>query len=594
MRKIKILGIAPYEGLKNVMDTIADQRSDILMTTYQADLDYAPTLLSGLDLETYDAVLSRGGTALMLKKLTTLPVFDMELSYYDVLNAIKLAQGITDNYGIVCYPSIADLAQQLCDILNFHSKILVTRSWEDTVKHIDTLKKEGCELILGDMSACRYAKECSLPSMLFNSGSETIKKAIDQIVEFSKYYINYQIENRLIKTKMIARDEMYLIYDDSGILNYSSVKGPSHFLTTETKRLISDVKKYGHTVTVKKQKGNTYKFTGEKAVLSDTSYYHFFIEINKKAKLEMTGSMIRSETNEASSQFFSFLYHHEAYNTIRHKITDISKTNLTVFLEGEGGTGKDRLAQIIHQSSRLQSHPLFTVNCESLSDTELKELTGNTSSPFYDTDYTFYFKNCNYLSNTLIEQLITFISATNMSRRNRMILSWRSGDASCNNLSTRDYLINKLSCVHIALPNLSFFIDEIPKLVNMYIHQLNTHHVKQLAGIEPEAISLLQGYRWKNNLDQLKRVINEAFFGTHGTYITASSIADILRRETANMAHSTTASIDYDLHRPLKDITYDIILRVFQEENYNQSSTAARLGISRTTLWRILNHKKKP
>lgn len=102
MRKIKILGIAPYEGLKNVMDTIASQRTDIEMTTYHADLDYAPTLLSGLDLETYDAILSRGGTALTLKTLTTLPVFDMELSYYDVLNAITLAEGITNNFSIVC------------------------------------------------------------------------------------------------------------------------------------------------------------------------------------------------------------------------------------------------------------------------------------------------------------------------------------------------------------------------------------------------------------------------------------------------------------------------------------------------------------
>lgn len=588
MRKIKILGIAPYEGLKNVMDMIADQRDDILMTTYRADLDYAPTLLSGLDLEAYDAVLSRGGTALMLKKLTTLPVFDMELSYYDVLNAIKLAQGVTENYAIVCYPSIAALAEQLANILEFHLKILITYSWDDTVRHINTLRSEGCELILGDMSACRYAKECNMPNMLFNSGSETIRKALDQIVEFSKYYLNYQIENRLIKTKMIARDEMYLIYDESGMLAYSSIKGPSHFLTTETKKLIPDVKTYGHAVAVKKQKGNTYKFTGEKSVLSDTSYYHFFIEINKKAELELSGSMIRSEVSESSSQFFSFLYHHEAYNTIRHKIEDISKTNLSVFLEGEGGTGKDRLAQIIHKSSRLQSYPLFTINCESLTDVELKELTGNTNSPFYDTGYTFYFKNCNCLNHTLIEQLITFISSTNMSRRNRLILSWRSGDDTCIDLSTRDYLINKLSCVHIVLPNLSFFIDEIPKLVNMYIHQLNTNHGRQLAGIEPEAMSLLQGYRWTNNLDQLKRVINEAFFGTHGTYITSTLVADILRRETANTTQTRAISTDYDLHRPLKDITYDIIMRVFQEENYNQSATASRLGISRTTLWRIL------
>lgn len=588
MRKIKILGIAPYEGLKNVMDTIASQRTDIEMTTYHADLDYAPTLLSGLDLETYDAILSRGGTALTLKTLTTLPVFDMELSYYDVLNAITLAEGITNNFSIVCYPSIAVLAEQLGEILNHDLNILITYSWDDTVKHIDTLKKQGCELIIGDMSACRYAKECNIPNMLFNSGSATIKKTLDQIVDFSKYYLNYQIENRLVKTKMIERDEMYLIYDETGILTYSSIKAPSHFLTTETRKLIPDVKKYGHTVTIKNNKGSSYKLTGEKAVLSDIYYYYFFIEVNKKAELELTGSIIKSEPQKTSSQFFSFLYQHKAYNAIRRKIEDISKTNLPVFLKGEEGTGKDRLAQIIHNTSRLQSYPLFTINCESLTDNEVKELIGNTNSPFYNNDYTFYFKNCNYLSTTLIEQLITFISFTNMSRRNRLLLSWRIEDTESNTLSNREYLVNKLSCVHIILPNMSHFIDEIPKLVNIYISELNKTHGMQLAGIEPEALSLLQGYRWKNNLDQLKRVINEAFFGTHGTYIKTSLIADILRRESFSNRRFNTNSCNLDLSGSLKDITYNIILQVLQEENYNQSATATRLGISRTTLWRLL------
>lgn len=588
MRKIRILGIAPYEGLKNVMDTIAAQRQDVLLTTYHADLDYAPTLISGLDLEAYDAVLSRGGTALALKKLTTLPVFDIGLSYYDILNAIKLAEGVSKQFAIVCYPNIASLASQICDILNYEIEILVTHSWEDTVSHIDFLKEKGCELIIGDMSACRYSKECDIPSMLFTSGSETIKKILDQIVDFSKYYLNPQIENRLIKTEMISRDEMYLIYDENGILTYSSIKGPSHFLTTETKKLIPDVKKYGHAANVKTNKGNTYKFTGEKTSVSGTLYYHFFIEMNKKKELEFTGSIIKSEPQTNPSQLFSFLYHHEAYSNIRRKIGDISKTNLPVFLEGESGTGKDRLAQIIYENSRLHSHPFFRINCESLTAKEVKELTGNTNSPFYDHDYTLYFKNCNYLNSTIMEQLVTFMTSTNISRRNRLILSWKTDSTTLEKTTNREYLINKLSCVHIVLPNLSYFIDEIPKLVNMYIHQLNTTNGLQISGIEPEAISLLQGYRWSNNLDQLKRVIHEAFFGTHGAYIKASLIADILRKETANNKVSSIAVPDFNLNRPLKDITYDIILRVFQEENYNQSSTAARLGISRTTLWRIL------
>ena len=89
MRKIRILGIAPYEGLKNMMDALAEYRSDITMTTYLADLDNAVTLVSGLDLDSYDAVLSRGGTYLALKKVVTLRIFDIELSYYDIIITYK-------------------------------------------------------------------------------------------------------------------------------------------------------------------------------------------------------------------------------------------------------------------------------------------------------------------------------------------------------------------------------------------------------------------------------------------------------------------------------------------------------------------------
>ena len=175
-----------------------------------------------------------------------------------------------------------------------------------------------------------------------------------------------------------------------------------------------------------------------------------------------------------------------------------------------------------------------------------------------------------------------------MSRRNRLLLSWRIENTESSTSANREYLINKLACVHIMLPNLSHFIDEIPKLVNIYIYELNRTHGIQLAGIEPEALSLLQGYRWTNNLDQLKRVINEAFFSTRDTYIKASLIADILRKESARNYQNTNNFSDLDLSYSLKEITYNIILKVLQEEDYNQSATAARLGISRTTLWRLL------
>ena len=79
---------------------------------------------------------------------------------------------------------------------------------------------------------------------------------------------------------------------------------------------------------------------------------------------------------------------------------------------------------------------------------------------------------------------------------------------------------------------------------------------------------------------------------THGNYITAQEVQEVLRRErtmaTVNKLVED-AGEPLDLNQTLDRINQDIIRRILTQENGNQSRTAARLGISRTTLWRLLN-----
>ena len=150
-------------------------------------------------------------------------------------------------------------------------------------------------------------------------------------------------------------------------------------------------------------------------------------------------------------------------------------------------------------------------------------------------------------------------------------------------------LRNKLGCISLTVPNLQLCIDEIPKLSVMYINALNSLTTSQVLGLEPEAMSLLQGYQWPQNLDQLKRVLKEAVLLTKTPYITAETVQEILRKEKKSIGIAQDNPVmDLDLNQSLKDITYDIVLKVLKEENMNQSRTAKRLDISRTTLWRIL------
>ena len=95
-----------------------------------------------------------------------------------------------------------------------------------------------------------------------------------------------------------------------------------------------------------------------------------------------------------------------------------------------------------------------------------------------------------------------------------------------------------------------------------------------------------------DNYTQFQRILQELAQMTHGNYITAQEVQEVLRRErtmaTVNKLVED-AGEPLDLNQTLDRINQDIIRRILTQENGNQSRTAARLGISRTTLWRLLN-----
>ena len=104
-------------------------------------------------------------------------------------------------------------------------------------------------------------------------------------------------------------------------------------------------------------------------------------------------------------------------------------------------------------------------------------------------------------------------------------------------------------------------------------------------------MSLLQGFSWPNNLDQFKQILDSACTLTDTPYITAPVIYSLLRSEsTSAMAHPDLNS-PINLNQTLADITYDIVHAVLVKENMNQTRAARKLGIGRTTLWRILKRE---
>ena len=135
---------------------------------------------------------------------------------------------------------------------------------------------------------------------------------------------------------------------------------------------------------------------------------------------------------------------------------------------------------------------------------------------------------------------------------------------------------------------------QIPAAANMCLSNLNTELAKQLLGLESGAVQLLQEFDWPGNHAQFQRILRELAIAADGPYITQEDTAQILQRERTvalEKQRNESGGLLLNLEGTLDQINQQIIHMVLEEEDGNQSRTARRLGISRTTLWRLLNNQ---
>ena len=137
----RILGIAPYDGMRTAMEQAAQAYPNVELEVYTGDLEEGQAIVQRMAPNSYDCIISRGGTATLIRQVTDLPVVDIHISVYDVLRTMKLAENYTSLYAIVGFPSITEPAHTLCSLLNFDLDILTVRSAEEVRHTLERLSR---------------------------------------------------------------------------------------------------------------------------------------------------------------------------------------------------------------------------------------------------------------------------------------------------------------------------------------------------------------------------------------------------------------------------------------------------------------------
>lgn len=595
MKQISVLAIAPYEGLKERILEVASERDDVKVDAYVGDLKEGANLVKKLGNRDYEVIVSRGGTAEEIRKVTTLPVVEISISVYDILRGIKMIETFADDFVIIGFGSFTSCAAVVCNLLQYKVEIYTILEEKEAQEYLKQIReKHGNQcVILCDKITNYYAGEMGLRSILITSGQESIDTVLNEAVQIGRNGEETRAVLQSVSQTLQELPVKMLIYRQDGIEVFSSG------LDTEERKWAEKVIKEHFTYFLEEkeasysqtQKGMFYEMGMTRCSTGQNLYYNFFIKVKKVRALQKESGIRVYNYKEFINQKERNAHRYISFTgELSEILREYAKEKEPVVLVGESGTGKEKGAGLIYEWGPYGNHPLYVIDFDKLEERQWKFFIHHENSPLFYREITIYFKNINSCQKEKRNALFYFLEQEKLWEKNRLIFSVLLNKG-LDEEEVLTQLTNAMSFSSIYFPALRERLHDIPELAGLYLNEVNTALCRQVIGFEPGAMELMKKYAWPHNLNQFKRIIKELVFLTQTPYITYDTVYQVLKKESYSGAKEVNGQYALDLNQSLKEIEKDIIKIILEEEKGNQSSTARRLGISRGTLWRYLKEQ---
>jgi len=327
----------------------------------------------------------------------------------------------------------------------------------------------------------------------------------------------------------------------------------------------------------------------------------------------MAGKAIRTMQNELRADRYENVLFEEmvggspAMKRVVELITKVAPTDSTVLLLGESGTGKDVLANMIHRLSPRRDMPFIAINCAALPENLLEsEMFGHVKGAFTgaESDKRGLFEEAD--GGTAFLDEIGDMSPMTQAKLLRVLQNGeirRVGEsftqrvnvriiaATNHNLEEavaarafREDLYFRLNVVQIRIPPLREPMNALPKLVERLVSRYNAKYRKHVRGFDEQAEAFLRTYQYPGNIRELESIIAHAVIMCDGDIVRAKDLPDAIR--TGMRPQLALPSPQQDSIPSISEMEQHLIRLALDRLDGNQTEAAAKLGISRSTLWR--------
>src|SRR5918911_1709655 len=298
-------------------------------------------------------------------------------------------------------------------------------------------------------------------------------------------------------------------------------------------------------------------------------------------------------------------------------IEQAAPTSASVLIWGESGTGKELVAQTIHQLSPRAQMPFVPINCAAIPETLLEsEIFGHEKGAF--TGASDRREGCFELADrgTLFLDEIGEMTPTTQVKLLRVLQEQRfrrlggrteqSVDVrviAATNIDPleavqkgklREDLYYRLNVFSFRLPPLRERKEDLSLLVQAFINEFNTRNQKSIAGVDQQAMRLIEHYAWPGNVRELRNVIERATILAPGPFTDPKHLPATLADEPAPQHQPQVALAP---GTTVEEAERRLILMTLEHTRDNKTRAAEILGISLKTLHNKLNKlrlRKRP
>ncbi len=281
--------------------------------------------------------------------------------------------------------------------------------------------------------------------------------------------------------------------------------------------------------------------------------------ILKLAELGVENRRLRQEL-VAEGQFGRMLGASAAMRRVFEMAERVAPTDTTVLILGESGSGKDLLAQEIHERSPRATKPFVAVNCAALPESLIEsELFGYERGAF---------------TGAAQQRKGKFELATG----GTIFLAGRF----------REDLYYRLRVVSLELPPLRAHKEDLALLAASFLEQLGARHSRRVR-LSHEAMELLRRYDWPGNVRELRNALERTLVLARGEEITAADLPEEIRQGTGSVGSARNSGSDSylgeaDFREAKRKFEIAYLKRKLEEHHWNVSKTAAEVGLHRQSL----------